>query len=481
MTTPLDLDSLLAHDDFVRALARSLVADASAADDLAQETWLAALRRPPVAGTSPRSWLATVVRNVARRIERSRARRDARERLRTAAVQLPSTREVVEREAARRSVVEAVLALAEPYRSTILLRYFEGLPPRELARRFGVPVATVRTRARRALEQLRVALDREHGGDRGAWCVALAPLAVAKPASAGVAGLVGVMMGSTAKLGLAMAGVLLVGVSIGLWARSPAPSSPGESAARPPAAAAPTRRTDRPVETSRAGDAPPAPPAMPPARDRAPAEIAAPPPPPASDGEPRPGEDTEAIAALNRLTDSFFGDDPDVPGFLEVLRRLGSSAQIVAGSVHSDGRATLAKIAFRGTSLEADVALVGSRYEVRMLQPGGSHDGVDFVQREISVVFENDGGVATNDSFGVQFHPDTRRPPPFAPGDVRGCGWFVALDSASTRLDRVTASVGPEPGSWRIGNAESAEPLSRPAMDSTPFDAWLRALEPLAR
>lgn len=38
-------DVLLAHAGWVRGLARSLAVDASSAEDLVQDTWLAALRR----------------------------------------------------------------------------------------------------------------------------------------------------------------------------------------------------------------------------------------------------------------------------------------------------------------------------------------------------------------------------------------------------------------------------------------------------
>lgn len=43
------------------------------------------------------------------------------------------------REELRRRVGEAILALDEPYRATIWLRFREQLPPRAVARRMGVP------------------------------------------------------------------------------------------------------------------------------------------------------------------------------------------------------------------------------------------------------------------------------------------------------------------------------------------------------
>jgi RNA polymerase sigma factor (sigma-70 family) len=57
-------------------------------------------------------------------------------------------------------VIDAVLSLSEPIRSTIVLRYLEDLPPREVARRLGVPIETVRSRSRRGLEDMRATLGR---------------------------------------------------------------------------------------------------------------------------------------------------------------------------------------------------------------------------------------------------------------------------------------------------------------------------------
>src|SRR5262245_64613195 len=78
-------EELLEHAPWLRRLAATLVAGDAAADDLVQETWLAALRHPPSAGAAGelRPWLARVARNLAsnfRRGEARRAERDDRER-----------------------------------------------------------------------------------------------------------------------------------------------------------------------------------------------------------------------------------------------------------------------------------------------------------------------------------------------------------------------------------------------------------------
>jgi RNA polymerase sigma-70 factor (ECF subfamily) len=144
---PADPDALAAHAEAIRRLARSLVADDATADDVAQETMRVGLEHPPRAGYPAFAWLSGIARNVVRGLRRGDRRRLARETTAARPDAAPSTADAVVRMAERRRVVDAVLALDEPYRSTIALRWFDGLPPREIARRQGVPVETARTRA----------------------------------------------------------------------------------------------------------------------------------------------------------------------------------------------------------------------------------------------------------------------------------------------------------------------------------------------
>ena len=169
-------DTLLAHHQWMRRLARRLVLDDSEADDVVQEAWLKATERPPEHVGALQAWLATVVRNAAKQLARGESRRDKRELAAARAEALPATADLVARAEARRMMLDATLALSEPSRSTILLRFFEALPPREIARQQGVPVETVRSRIRRGLEEMRKTLDRRTG-DRRSWSLALLPLA----------------------------------------------------------------------------------------------------------------------------------------------------------------------------------------------------------------------------------------------------------------------------------------------------------------
>ena len=171
-----DPAALLAERSWVRRVARALVRDGARSDDLEQSVWLRALERPREV-RSPRAWLGTALRNAAVDLFRREGRRRRREEAAARSDTAPAADEAVARAEALRRAVDAALALHEPYRTVVVLRFFEDVAPPAIAERLGVPLETVRTRLRRALEILRARLDDEHGGDRRAWLALLLPLA----------------------------------------------------------------------------------------------------------------------------------------------------------------------------------------------------------------------------------------------------------------------------------------------------------------
>jgi hypothetical protein len=123
-------------------------------------------------------WLARVLRNASRMAHRTATRRARREDAVTQIAAPPSTAaDTVARAETFRMLVELVLALDDPQRTTLLRHYFDGESFAAIARRDGIPEATVRGRHKQALEQLRRRLDARSHGDRGAWLASLAPLA----------------------------------------------------------------------------------------------------------------------------------------------------------------------------------------------------------------------------------------------------------------------------------------------------------------
>lgn len=130
---PLQTDVLLANLDWARRLARALVLDDARADDLVQDAWLKTRSTGPTGRTTARRWLAGVMRNLARDDRRATARRERRELHAARPESAPSDDEMEQRIELQERLARWVLDLDEPYRRTLLLRWFEGLSVRNIA------------------------------------------------------------------------------------------------------------------------------------------------------------------------------------------------------------------------------------------------------------------------------------------------------------------------------------------------------------
>ncbi|HEV8113762.1 MAG TPA: sigma-70 family RNA polymerase sigma factor [Planctomycetota bacterium] len=252
MTTesfPIRAESLLQHREFVRALARSLVRDEHSAQDVVQETWLEALRHPPRNAAALSGWLARVVRSRAQNVARGESRRVVRERSVAREELDESDEKLHERVAMQHKVVEAVLALKEPYKTVVLLHYYEGLSPSQIAARRNTPAGSVRAQLSRAHDLLRERLDAEFGGSRAAWSVGLAALARGRTG-----------MALAAKVAALAAFAAAVAVPVVLWVSKPARELSLSLAVLEPSAATPAAIPSAAPE--------PGPEAIPPARVR---------------------------------------------------------------------------------------------------------------------------------------------------------------------------------------------------------------------
>src|SRR6185436_2817185 len=98
----------------VRALLRRFVSDPSTIDDLAQETWLAALAQAAGGGFLGRPWLSTVARNFALQTLRGRQRRILREAMAAKGIEVEGDAHCDPDLRAR--VLQAVAQLDEHYR-----------------------------------------------------------------------------------------------------------------------------------------------------------------------------------------------------------------------------------------------------------------------------------------------------------------------------------------------------------------------------
>lgn len=206
-------DLLAAQGQALRRLARSLLRDAHAAEDVVQETWVSCLRRPGLVPDSVSAWLTAVTRRMALRRVRDDGRRRAREHGRSVAEGCEAAQQrELEREEAVRSVTAALLALDEPFKTALMLRYYEDRSPAEIAAELGVPLATVKSRLARGLEKLRERLERGQGSERRMRALSL--LAGVQTSGAAVA-IGGILVGAKTKVALAAA-VLVAGLFL-VW------------------------------------------------------------------------------------------------------------------------------------------------------------------------------------------------------------------------------------------------------------------------
>ncbi len=216
-----DPERLIAEGAFVRSLARALVDGGADADDLVQETWLRALVRPPRVGFTLRTWLAGLVRNVARERRRGDERRERHERAAVAVDPRPAPSvvdpsdpsELAARFELMRRVFRWLDELPAPQRIALLQRYLDDLDPVEIARRQGVPDATIRSRIQRGLEALRARLDAESGGERAGWVAMLAPWSGGAGAAAAAAP-AAALATSGPVFGVAAAAIVLVAATV---------------------------------------------------------------------------------------------------------------------------------------------------------------------------------------------------------------------------------------------------------------------------
>ena len=148
------------HHRLALALARRMLADEQAAEDVVQDVFLAVWRRAadyrPERG-AVKTWLLAMVHH--RAIDRLRQRQSARaggevddtlEDRRVAPVWQQAFEQL-----RGEQISAALAALPDEQRETIELAYFGGKSQSEIAELLGVPFGTVKGRCRLALEKLR--------------------------------------------------------------------------------------------------------------------------------------------------------------------------------------------------------------------------------------------------------------------------------------------------------------------------------------
>jgi RNA polymerase sigma-70 factor, ECF subfamily len=161
------------HGGIVFGLAYRLVGDRQGAEECTQDVfvalWRGAASYDP-ARSRVSTWLYAITRNRSLDLIRRRAVRPV-ELMDSppSRDQSPDASEIAAASERAERVSAALAELPEPQLEVLKLAYFEGLSHSEIAERLGIPVGTVKSRVRLALERLRAlapkfALEAERSG-----------------------------------------------------------------------------------------------------------------------------------------------------------------------------------------------------------------------------------------------------------------------------------------------------------------------------
>lgn len=461
----LDLERLLEQRGWLRALARSLVREDDA-DDLLQEAWLAALGTRTKARRSLRAWFTGLARNAAPGLRRPAALDLERER---DVGELPATDGLVARAELQEHLSACVRRLREPYRSTVLLHYFEGLTLEEVGRRMGVPGSTVRTRLARALAELRGKLGRE----RETWGLLVA--FAREGAGASLVETTGrvILMGTMLKVGGAALAAVLAFV---LWTRLAAPVE-RESVAREAPAQEPTV-----AETSRVEEA-----AAPVSLTNVPQESAERLPaqssPAEAEVETTPAQATVVPSQLERrleaVADTFLTEDPDLAGLLALATALAAGAEEVPDSFEIKDESFSGKFD-AGGNLKGTCWYRKGEYGVEFSTWNTSAP----FPRHFSLEFTEEDGVVAKANLRVMSTP--LRDPEVSLDGEEWIGWRAEIDSESGQLFQTTMKIVGSSAfggkvvshsyNYETSDTEGVEPRSVPWLRSSDLQPWLARL-----
>jgi RNA polymerase sigma-70 factor (ECF subfamily) len=158
------------YETGVFRLALSIVGDQAEANEVTQETFIAALRALPSyqEKKSLKAWLYTIALNHSRSHLRKRKTLERLRNTLSAIFRVETQKQVLPEETIIQNDREAQIwnalnQLDEPFRTVVVLRYFHELPISEISEILSVNEGTIHSRLHTARERLRNALHHLHG------------------------------------------------------------------------------------------------------------------------------------------------------------------------------------------------------------------------------------------------------------------------------------------------------------------------------
>jgi RNA polymerase sigma-70 factor (ECF subfamily) len=458
----------------IRGLALAIAGEAHMAEDLAQDAWVALLRRRATApGSFLQASLSRTMRNLMRFRSRSETHRSDREQAVARPEQEACCELALERLEVHQAILQAVHELKEPYRTTVLLRWFEELEPAEIARRMGVPVRTVHTRVSRALAMLRKKLGPRWGSEGSfGLMAALAWLSdMQAPAWKGI-----LAMQTKTKLALAAAlfGSAAVAVPVVLfWGSAEVRGERRPTKLVVAKESAATHREDPPTlvpESRQPVDI---------VNEAKPAELA---PASAESGGQPPTSDKGARATtmLEVAAGSFLSASPDLASFEDAVATLAESALVEAGSVHrsvEDGSIN-GKLTIPGSDLLASFKIMGDRYSISLEPSPDVPLPQPFFARDIRISFLETAGGPEKIENSVQYHPSPKMYPidSIAPETEVYIGWRFQVGKDGTTAQPTSMKQTPDGTGWIVGDSQTFADIQVSWGSTAPYEVWLQKL-----
>lgn len=151
------------HSTLLFRYAYRLTGDANDAEDLVQQAFLLAHQRGHQLreAAAARGWLVSIVRNVFLKSLRHRHRGRSLDE-----IEEPACDGLLEGPIQVEQLQQALLELAEEFRSPLVLYYFEDFSYQEIADQMGVPIGTVMSRLSRGKAYLKKRLTHEAARER---------------------------------------------------------------------------------------------------------------------------------------------------------------------------------------------------------------------------------------------------------------------------------------------------------------------------
>jgi len=161
---PLEAEALLRHMGWMRRLALRILRDESLAEDAVHEAYLVALQAPPADPIPLSGWLHTVVRRIAHhKLYGTQNRREISASSSSQPAVALETASPLEQAEAHKLVMDALLSLEEPYRTTLTLRFIRDMSCAEIAQETGISESGVRNRIQRGLAKLKERFRKRYG------------------------------------------------------------------------------------------------------------------------------------------------------------------------------------------------------------------------------------------------------------------------------------------------------------------------------